>query len=38
MSYQGHEVNFSQPTDSQFNALLMEVGRTNHAHLYWIEF
>ena len=29
MSYQGHEVNFSQPTDSQFNALLMEVGRTN---------
>ena len=30
MSYQGHEVNFSQPTDSQFNELLMEVGRINH--------
>ena len=29
MSYQGHEVNFSQVSDQQFNALIMEVGRTN---------
>jgi hypothetical protein len=29
MMYQGHLVNFSQPTDAQFNALITEVGRTN---------
>ena len=29
MNYQGEQVNFSQPTDAQFNALMMEVGRTN---------
>ena len=29
MSYQGHTVNFSQVSDQQFNALIMEVGRTN---------
>jgi hypothetical protein len=29
MSYQGHTVNFSQVSDQQFNALMMEVGRTN---------
>ena len=29
MSYQGHNVNFSQVSDQQFNSLIMEVGRTN---------
>jgi hypothetical protein len=29
MNYQGHAVNFSQVSDQQFNALMMEVGRTN---------
>ena len=29
MIYQGMEVNFSQPTTSQFNELLRELGRTN---------
>jgi len=29
MIYQGMEVTFSQPTTAQFNALMMELGRTN---------
>jgi len=29
MIYQGHTVNFSQPTDAQFNALIQAVGQTN---------
>tara|TARA_B110001454_G_scaffold56891_1_gene55649 strand:+ start:1888 stop:2427 length:540 start_codon:yes stop_codon:yes gene_type:complete len=31
MSYQGEQVNFSQPTQQQFNGLMMEVGRINSA-------
>tara|TARA_R110000824_G_scaffold303441_2_gene491155 strand:+ start:540 stop:1094 length:555 start_codon:yes stop_codon:yes gene_type:complete len=30
MSYQGHAVNFSQPSQQQFNDLMMEVGRNNY--------
>ena len=30
MIYQGHLVNFSQPTDAQFNALITAVGQTNY--------
>jgi len=30
MIYQGHTVNFSQPTDAQFNALIQAVGQTNY--------
>ena len=29
MIYQGHTVNFSQPTDAQFRALITAVGQTN---------
>lgn len=29
MKYQGYEVNFSQPTTAQFNALITAVGQTN---------
>jgi len=30
MSYQGEVVNFSQPTQQQFNDLMLEVGRNNY--------